>query len=201
VLAGHTGDQHAARVAVADPDPVVRASGLTALYRMGALSADDLEMAWADPSATVRRRACTIAGRLRSVELAGPLVEALADHDASVVEAACWALGETWEEGSARTPGDLAALDALRQRAGAHPDPLCREAAVAALGAVGHPSGLSAVLAALNDKPAVRRRAVVALAAFEGPEVSEALERAAQDRDWQVRQTAEDLLGRRPRPS
>ena len=50
-----------------------------------------------------------------------------------------------------------------------HADPLCREAAVAALGAIGDPAGLAAVLAALEDKPAVRRRAAVALAAFEGP--------------------------------
>jgi len=34
---------------------------------------------------------------------------------------------------------------------------------------------------------------VVALAAFDGPEVDEALDRAAEDRDWQVRQAAEDL--------
>jgi HEAT repeat protein len=59
---------------------------------------------------------------------------------------------------------------------------------------------LGAVLAALEDKPAIRRRAVVALAAFDGDEVERALARAALDSDWQVRQTAEDLLGHRPRP-
>jgi uncharacterized membrane protein len=40
----------------------------------------------------------------------------------------------------------------------------------------------------------VRRRAVIALAPFDGPEVDDALERARTDRDWQVRQAAEDLL-------
>jgi hypothetical protein len=35
---------------------------------------------------------------------------------------------------------------------------------------------------------------VVALSAFEGPEVEAALEAASTDRDWQVRQAAEDLL-------
>jgi len=50
------------------------------------------------------------------------------------------------------------------------------------------------VLAALDDKPAIRRRAAVALAAFEGPEVDAALKRCLDDRDWQVRQVAEDLL-------
>jgi len=39
----------------------------------------------------------------------------------------------------------------------------------------------------------VRRRAVLALAPFEGPEVDAALTRALDDRDWQVRQAAEDV--------
>jgi HEAT repeat protein len=71
---------------------------------------------------------------------------------------------------------------------------LCRESAVAALGAIGDPTGLPAILAALDDKPAVRRRAAVALAAFTGPSVEAALRRCLDDRDWQVRQVAEDLL-------
>ena len=75
-----------------------------------------------------------------------------------------------------------------------HDDALCREAAVAALGALGDPAGLPAILAATHDKATVRRRAVIALAPFDGPEVDEALERAREDRDWQVRQAAEDLL-------
>ena len=51
------------------------------------------------------------------------------------------------------------------------------------------------MLAACDDKPAVRRRAVLALAAFDGPEVEARLHAALTDRDWQVRQAAEDLLG------
>jgi hypothetical protein len=35
---------------------------------------------------------------------------------------------------------------------------------------------------------------VLALAPFDGPEVDAALERALTDRDWQVRQAAEDLM-------
>ena len=64
---------------------------------------------------------------------------------------------------------------------------------MAALGAIGDESGLPAILAATRDRATVRRRAVLALAAFTGPEVEEALERAATDRDLQVRQAAEDL--------
>jgi hypothetical protein len=70
---------------------------------------------------------------------------------------------------------------------------------VAALGAIGDDRGLDAILAATGDRPAIRRRAVLALAPFLAPdhprtgEVHEALARALADRDWQVRQAAEDL--------
>ena len=72
-------------------------------------------------------------------------------------------------------------------------DPLLRESAVAALGAIGSPRGLPSILRACTDKPAIRRRAVLALAPFDGPEVDAAIEAARHDRDWQVRQAAEDI--------
>jgi len=42
---------------------------------------------------------------------------------------------------------------------------------------------------------------VLALAAFEGPEVERRLVAALKDRDWQVRQGAEDLLDAAPPPA
>jgi HEAT repeat protein len=180
-LAGHRGDQEEARALATDPDPAVRATALGALARMGRATPSDVSRGLADPDAHVRRRACEVAGRLAATP-AGPVVvvdalaRALDDDDGAVVEAAAWGLGE--HGGAAAHPG---VLDALARVATSHQDPLCREAAVAALGAVG-------------DRPAVRRRAVLALAPFEGPEVDQALERARLDRDWQVRQAAEDLL-------
>lgn len=198
-IAGHVGDEKTAREALADPASDVRASALGALARMGALEGNDLVLALADPAAEVRRRACDLAGRLHMAPLAGRLCEALADGSPAVVEAACYALGELAE--LAGQPGTEAIVVArVVVVATSHQEPLCREAAVAALGGLGSSAGLGAVLAALEDKPAIRRRAVVALAAFEGEEVEAALSRAALDSDWQVRQTAEDLLGRRPRP-
>jgi HEAT repeat protein len=109
----------------------------------------------------------------------------LGDGEPRVVEAAAWALGER---------GDVAAVPDLADVATSHEDGLCREAAVAALGAIGDESGLPAILAAMGDRATVRRRAVLALAPFEGPEVDAALAKAASDRDWQVRQAAEDLI-------
>ncbi|MCA1692236.1 MAG: HEAT repeat domain-containing protein [Actinobacteria bacterium] len=183
VLAGHRGDEAGARSLLADAEPSVRCASIGALARLGALTAADLGAALADPHPTVRRRACDAAGSVAGVDLR-PL---LADDDPSVVETAAWALGERGE-------GAADAVASLAQVAVEHADALCREAAVAALGAIGHRSGLAAILAATTDRPAVRRRAVNALAPFEGPEVSEALQRALADRDWQVRQAAEDLL-------
>ena len=72
-------------------------------------------------------------------------------------------------------------------------DALCRESAVAALGALGNKDTLSSILKAVDDIATVRRRAVLALSPFDGPEVEEAIQKALEDRDWQVRQAAEDI--------
>lgn len=186
----------------------MRATALGALDRMGRLDTRDLEHALADPDPVVRRRAAQISAAHPSIPVMGRLVELLAG-DGTVAEMAAWALGEcsggpaaAVERGdgtgevaveSSGGPDQDAVVDALAAMAVDHRDPLCREAAVAALGAIGDPGGLPAILAATRDKPAVRRRAVLALAPFDGPDVDEALERALHDRDWQVRQAAEDL--------
>ena len=57
----------------------------------------------------------------------------------------------------------------------------------------GHLQSVGVGAAALIDSISALYRAVIALAPFDGPEVDAALERARQDRDWQVRQAAEDL--------
>ena len=181
-LAGHAGDPAAARALLHDPDPAVRATALGALGRLGAFADTELAAALADPIAAVRRRACQVAVGAAEVDL----VPLLTDPDAGVVEVAAWALGERADAGGG-------VVDALARVAAAHDDALCREAAVAALGAIGDDRGLPAVLAAAEDRPAVRRRAVIALAAFTGPAVEAAIGLALKDRDWQVRQAAEDL--------
>ena len=184
-LAGHRGDEAAARALLGDPLPEVRATALGALARMGAAAEADLAAAVADPEPAVRRRACEVAGGLPGVAV--DLLPLLADADHSVVEVAAWAQGEREDAGAE-------VLEALAAIATGHPDTLCREAAVAALGAIGDRRGLPAILAATGDKATVRRRAIIALAPFSGPEVDAALVKARSDRDWQVRQAAEDLL-------
>jgi HEAT repeat protein len=181
-LAGHTGDVEGARALLADADPAVRATALGALARLGSLSDGDVDRALSDPDPVVRRRAATLAAKHPDVGLLG----ALDDPDPLVAEAAAFACGE-------READDPAVVDALARLATTHADPLVREAAVAALGAIGSGRGLPAILAATRDKPAVRRRAVIALTPFDGPEVAEAMARARRDRDWQVREAAEQL--------
>ncbi|MCA1843624.1 MAG: HEAT repeat domain-containing protein, partial [Actinobacteria bacterium] len=145
-----------------------------------------------DLDSSVRRRAAELGPAFAQGDrgIADALLVLLADSEAAVAETAAWALGEV---GAAAVQVGAVAL--LADTSTKHSDPLVREAAVAALGSLGDADGLAAVLAACGDKPAIRRRAVLALAAFEGPEVDAALRAALEDKDWQTRQAAEDLLG------
>ncbi len=193
-------------------DARTRLRALGALARQGRLRLDDLLGAFADRAPEVRRRACELVAELAERQAiegqAGTIAShhdgggedlvnlatvarlhgALEDHDSLVVEAACFALGEL---GTAVSDEMIRSLGAV---ALAHSDTRCREAAVAALGSLGDPKGFDAVLQALGDKPPVRRRAVVALAGFEGELAEAALVSCLEDRDWQVRDAARRIL-------
>ena len=191
-LAGHRGDSEAARAGLADADPGVRAAALGAVQRLGTATTSDVVVALADSDAAVRRRAVTVAVHHPAVDLL-PMLD---DDDASVVEVAAWACGER------QRVGDEVVHRLVALATTATVDPLVRESSVAALGALGDDRGLEAILGATSDKPAIRRRAVLALAPFLDPahpratDVAAALHGALGDRDWQVRQAAEDLLPR-----
>lgn len=182
------------RAASDDPDARVRGAALAALARAGKPARAGV--AWRDAvtdnAPAVRRRAAEVVPALAGRGDPGPLVPSLLrlldDEDVTVVDAAAWALGELADDAVAGS-----AVGALSGVAVGHPDALAREAAVAALGALGHEAGLPAILAACRDKPAIRRRAVLALAPFDGVEVERALAAGRTDRDWQVRQAAEGL--------
>ena len=183
VIAGHEGSEQSARAGFGDDDPAARQLALGALHRMGKLTDADVRVALTDAAAVVRRRAASLAATRPAISV----LSALLDEEATVVETAAWAAGEQ------ETVSDdvLARLVDLALTA---TDPLLREAAVAALGAIGDERGLPAILAGCADKPNIRRRAVLALAPFSGAAVDAALAAALIDRDWQVRQAAEDLL-------
>ena len=183
ILSGHSGDYKLAISLLNDKDAKVRGAALSSLEKLGKLSKKILEKSFCDASPEVRKRAIELLVK-RPEEI--PL-NAFDDEDSLVVETACWAAGEKENQ-----THEL--INQLCFIADSHADQLCREAAVAALGSIGSPLGLETVLEALKDKPAIRRRAVIALAAFDDPKVDEALKKSLNDRDWQVRQIAEDLL-------
>lgn len=174
-----------------DADARVRSAALTVIAERGdrARATQALLASVTDDAPAIRRRV----GELAIVRPAGALAPALCallrDPDTTVVETAAAALGECPLTRETRS----SVLDVLIDAATNNEEPLVREAAVAALGSIGDPRGLPAILAGCSDKPAIRRRAVLALAPFDGPEVDAAVERALGDRDWQTRQAAELL--------
>ena len=179
--AGFQGDERRARLGLNDDSALVRAAAFGALVRMQRATTADVAAAASDSAPAVRRTLCELASRLGKV----PLDALLADPDPMVLEAAALAAGEIAE---------VTTVPALCEIASRHDDPLCRESAVAALGVIGDERGRAVILAALDDVAQIRRRAVIALAGFSGPDVEAAMRARLEDRDWQVRQAAEDLL-------
>ena len=176
------GDLSLARELCGDGDPRVRASSLAVLSENDALDESLIALGLSDPHPLVRMAVARAAAQNSSISV----LELLSDEDSSVVEIACWAAGEQTEHNDSL-------IEALSAIALEHKDALCRESAVAALGALGDVRGLKSILEATQDIATVRRRAVIALAPFEGQAVTDALQLALSDRDWQVRQAAEDL--------
>ena len=181
--AAHNADVPGLEQAFDGDDPFVRAIALAGLHKNGALTPRHVALATTDPARQVRHRLAEIG----AADVRVDLLRLLDDAEYAVAETAAWALGE-------RSVVADEQMQALILSAASHPDALVRESCVAALGSIGDARGLPAILHALRDKPAVRRRAVVSLAPFDGPEVTAALNEALSDRDWQVRQAAEDLL-------
>lgn len=165
-----------------------RVLALRGMVRQGLVTDDEWLSAIEDRDVDVRREALNLIAHVDEIrhDVFEAMLRSLHDGDALVVDGAVFALGEHLYVG---------AVDQLCVIATSHDDARCRESAIAALGAIGDDRARPAILAALDDKPPVRRRAIVALSNFEGPDIDAALERARDDRDWQVR-AAVNQLGR-----
>jgi len=168
--------------------PRHRVLALRGAVRQRLATGEDWLRAVGDPNVIVRREALNQIAHVEIVndDIFAALMRCLDDDDALVVDGAVFALGEHLY---------VASVEKMCVIATSHDDARCRESAIAALGTIGDDRARHAILAALDDKPPVRRRAIVALSNFEGPDIDEALERAATDRDWQVR-AAVNQLGR-----
>ena len=138
------------------------------------------------------------AGRAMAAEALGgagesaipDLDRAQSDDDSRVVESVATAYGELRAGSAVPWLIDVATGDG--ERSG-------REAAVAALGAIGDEAALPALLGLVaKAPPQVRRRAVVALTVFDDPAVEPAIRDAARDRNPSVREAAEMVVGRQP---
>jgi len=186
IEAGFSGDCETAERGLQHADAAVRASSLRALHRLSVLKEEQVVLGLTDSSSDVRRAAVEVSVGMQHIEIHS----LLSDEDVFVAEMTAWCLGERAE------PTDTE-IDALIDATLHHNEAVVREASAAALGSLGDERGLPAILAACSDKPAVRRRSVLALAPFEGDAVDEALRAALEDRDWQVRQNAEILLNPR----
>lgn len=195
MLAGHLGDAETVLEALDDPAPEVRAAAIGAAHRIGIVDGALLVAALRDDAPLVRRRAVLVAATC-DVAL-NELGETLDDPDAGVVETAAFACGE---RGDATEP----VVRRLLELSARHDDSLVREAAIAAIGSLGglgvidrlglHDDAVAAVLRAATDRATVRRRAVIASAAFDDERIDTLVTALLEDRDLQVRQIAEDLL-------
>ena len=183
LLASHRGDISLLAKAFHHADPHLRSLALGGLQKNEALTIEKIRVAERDSEQLVRHRIARLGATDTRIDLSG----LLHDDNFAVAETAAWSFGE-------RVIVSDDQLMLLLDMAGNHSHPIVRESCIAALGAIGDTRALPAILAACSDKPAIRRRAVLALAPFDGPEVSAALHVALTDRDWQVRQAAEDLL-------
>ncbi len=168
----------------------IRAQAYIALGRKGELLLEDRRRARDDPDSRVRlAMLCAEAPSKVGISTA---MQMTYDPDAVVADRAIWTLGEL---------ADPAAVPRLCELAQHSAEMMLRESAIAALGAIGDPRALPLIVAAITkEKVYVRRRAVVASAAFDGPEIQEAREVALKDRDAQVRALVEDLQQARSDP-
>jgi HEAT repeat protein len=142
------------------------------------------KMAGSDPAAAVRAAA---AAALASTDDPTPLLALAPDEAPEVREAIAYALGEIGHRG---------AVPWLSEAAGGDADDGVREGAVAALGAIGDDSCLPLLIELSSSAPPkVRRRAVVALSAFESAAALDAIKAARGDRNPMVKEVAEMVVG------
>ena len=148
---------------------------------------ESLEILTGDSDPAIRAAAAEKLGTCGSAALKA-LADLEGDPDPTVREALATAYGEV------DSPDTVVWLDvAAREDSDKH----VKEAATAALGAIGANAGLETLLLLINDgPPQVRRRAIAAITVFDDDRVEPAIRRAALDRNPGVREAAEMVVGK-----
>lgn len=180
---------------VADPaafldndDPVLRRMSTTALDTQSANSLFDVLVALLnDDEASVRVAAAEKLGVCGERSLAY-LARAQADDAPEVREAVATAYGDL---------SNASVIPWLVEVGNDDQDRTVKEAAVAALGAIGSDEAIDPLLEFIaKGPPQVRRRAIAAITVFDDPRIEPAIERAAFDRNPGVREAAEMVVGK-----
>jgi len=169
-------------------EPILRRMATTALTPSQASgNVESLETLTKDSDPAIRAAAAEKLGTcgLAALEILADLED---DLDPTVREALATAYGEV------DSPDTVGWLDvAAREDSDKH----VKEAATAALGAIGANAGLETLLLLINDgPPQVRRRAIAAITVFDDDRVETAIRRAALDRNPGVREAAEMVVGK-----
>jgi HEAT repeat protein len=146
-----------------------------------------LRMLTADADPAIRAAAAEKLGAC-GPDATSTLVGLEDDPDPTVREALATAYGEVSSPNAVQWLADAARGDV---------DKHVKEAATAALGAIGASAGLETLLLLISDgPPQVRRRAIAAITVFDDDRVEPAIRRAALDRNPGVREAAEMVVGK-----
>ena len=152
---------------------------------------ESLAMHMTDSSAAVRAAAAEKLGLCdqRSMD---PLETLTDDPEPTVREAVATAFGEL---------ASRQAVPWLIETSLVDDDRHVKEAAVAALGAIGDPGAIDTLLEIMRGgPPQVRRRAIAAITVFDDERIEPAIQRAALDRNPGVREAAQMVVGKQLTP-
>ncbi|MCL1601180.1 MAG: HEAT repeat domain-containing protein [Actinomycetia bacterium] len=169
-------------------DPILRRMATTALEDQSAnFLFDTLVALLNDHETSVRAAAAEKLGVCGERSLAY-LASAQGDNAAEVREAVATAYGEL---------SNASAIPWLVEVGNDDQDRTVKEAAVAALGAIGSDEAIDPLLEFIaKGPPQVRRRAIAAITVFDDPRIEPAIQRAAFDRNPGVREAAEMVVGK-----
>jgi len=176
-----------------DDDATLRRMAITALTPDQAdADFDSLKLHVTDSSAAVRAATAEKMGYCNERSM-DPLETLGHDVDPTVREAVATAYGELAIPQAVPWLIDASLDDEDRH---------VKEAAVAALGAIGDPGAIDALLEIMRGgPPQVRRRAIAAITVFDDDRIKPAIQRAALDRNPGVREAAEMVVGKQLAPS